>query len=146
MQRAVQDAPFGGGVESAGKGPGPRQEVGQGSGTELLQRDVERVAFGERGGQEWGVRVDAGIEQPDGRGQRRGAGDQLDEGIDHGGHPFGRQVDREELDGDSGARFGIDRTENRAARARTDLMEDTEAADGRRWDVEQRAFPGHVLT
>jgi hypothetical protein len=38
------------------------------------------------------------------------------------------------------------RAKNRTTRAGSDLVQDTKAADGRRRNVEQRAFPGHVLT
>ncbi|MEZ5284518.1 MAG: hypothetical protein R2712_06865 [Vicinamibacterales bacterium] len=58
----------------------------------------------------------------------------------------GRQSDSEELDGNSGVGFWINRAEYRSTRAGSELVQDTEAADRRGWDVEQRAFPGHVLT
>ena len=42
--------------------------------------------------------------------------------------------------------FGITARKTRSARAGSNLVQHTEAAKRRRWNVEQRAFPGHVLT
>ena len=119
---------------------------GRAAGPNCLQRHVQRVAFGERRGEIGRVLVQAGRQRHDGRGQRRRGGHQPGEGVGEAGQPFGRQVDGEELDRHRRVGVRIDSTENGTTRARSDLMEDTEAADGRGWDVEQRAFPGHVLT
>ena len=110
------------------------------------QRFVERVAFGKCRDQERGGAVQAAL---DGRAGAVLPGHQAHQRVQlrgKRGRGFGGKVESEELDGQRSIGLGMHRAKYRTTRAGADLVQDTKAADGRRWNVEQRTFPGHVLT
>ena len=145
VQRAVMDAGVGRRIERARQAAQPRHEVVHRRRAELLQRDVERIAFGEGRDQERGGAVQAGLHDLAGAvlpGHQAHERVQL-RGKRGGG--FRGEVESEELDGQRSIGLGMHRAKYRTTRAGADLVQDTKAADGRRWNVEQRTFPGHVL-
>ena len=99
MQGAVKNAPARSGVEHPGQRAHARNEVRQRGWAKLLQRHVQRVAFGERRRQIGRVAVQTRRQRHHGRGQRRRRRHQVGQGFHEAGQPFGRQVDSEELDG-----------------------------------------------
>ena len=145
MQRAVPQVRLRREIERLRHPLQPGERVGQHRRTVLPERNIERLAGGQRADNERMATFDAGVDHPR---ERRVFGQLADERAQIFGdepRPFGANLQLEMLDGDSLAGVGVFATKDGTQSAGPNLVQHTKAAkrSGRRRNVSGRAFPGH---